>query len=143
MHRTARSWTAPVLLLVALLLATPLLTAPPAAAATTAQRTLTGSFRWEQGDEEGRVRAIFTPAGEGHWNVEFHFKWSGAAHTYIGTADGHLDDGALTGRVESDGRRRTFTFRGECQDGKFSGTHAELVDNQEYRTGTLTMSAKS
>ena len=143
MHRIARWWIAPVLLLAAALLATPLLTAPPPAAAAAATHTLTGSYLWEQGGDRGPLEAVFTPAGDLRWDVSFHFEHGGSNHTYTGTAEGHLDEGALSGKVQADRRRRTFTFRGEFKNGKFSGTHAEVMGNDQQRTGTFTMSPKS
>lgn len=129
MHRIARSWIAPLLLLVA----------PALAADRAAQQTFNGTYLWEQGDDSGRLQAVFTPAGDLHWNVEFHFQHGGSAHTYSGTADGRLDQGTLSGRVASENRRRVFTFRGEFRDGRLRGTHSEVMGNEEDRTGTFTL----
>lgn len=104
-----------------------------------AAQTLTGAYFWDQGGDAGDLRAEFTPAGEGHWNVAFHFTFQGSAHTYKGTADGQLGQGPLTGRVETDRRRRVFVFRGEFKNGQFDGQHAELSGGREERTGTLTL----
>lgn len=116
-----------------------LLVAPGLSGAPAAPRTLRGSYRWEQGDETGKFKAEFKPAGELHWDVSFRFRFGGNTHIYVGTADGRLDSGVLEGRVESDGRKRVFLFKGEFKNGKFSGTHAELSGGREYRTGTLTL----
>lgn len=129
MHRNARAFLASLLLLSALSL-----TADQAA-----QRTLTGSYLWEQGGDRGRLQAVFTPAGDSHWNVDFHFEHGGSAYTYTGTADGRLGEGQLSGRVTSENRRRVFTFRGEFHNGSFSGTHSEMMGGEEERTGTLTL----
>jgi hypothetical protein len=129
MARVARSLLASLLLLAL----------PSLAADRAAQRTLTGTYVWGSGDDRGPLEAVFTPAGDGHWNVDFHFEHSGSAHTYSGTADGQLGQGTLSGRVTSEGRRRVFTFRGEFRNGRFSGTHSEVMGGEEEPTGTLTL----
>lgn len=131
MNRIARSCLTALLLLAAATLAE----------GQGARRTLTGSYLWEQGGDQGNLEAVFTPAGDRHWEVAFHFTFNGAAHTYSGTADGRLDEGALSGRVSSDGRQRVFTFRGTFENGRFRGTHAEVSRGGEERTGTLTLDA--
>jgi hypothetical protein len=132
MHRAALA----VLALLSLTLAPAL----PAASAE-GPRKLTGSYRWEQANHSGTLEAEFKPAGELHWEVAFHFTFNGSPITYTGTADGHLDEGTLQGKVESTGIQRFYVFRGEVKGGKFTGTHAELTDKGELRTGTLTMDA--
>lgn len=118
-----------------------LLAAPQTPAAPDTPRTLSGSYVWEQADHKGTLEAEFKPAGDLHWEVSFHFTFNGSPLTYTGTADGHLDDGALEGRVEATGRQRTFTFKGEFKGGKFTGTHADVTRGREDRTGTLTLEA--
>lgn len=125
-------------LLLALLVATVTLS-PVFAADAPAPRTLTGTYIWEQANEAGDLKAVFTPAEEGHWKVDFHFVFQGQAHVYSGTADGKLDQGALSGRVETDQGRGVFTFQGEFKDGKFTGSHARLSAGNEERTGTLVL----
>ncbi len=131
MHRITRSCLTMLLLLVASTLAE----------GQAARRTLNGTYLWEQGGDRGNLEAVFTPAGDRHWNVDFHFTFNGADHTYSGTADGRLDEGVLSGRVSSDGRQRVFTFRGTFENGRFRGTHAEVSRGGEERTGTLTLGA--
>jgi hypothetical protein len=53
-----------------------------------------------------------------------------AIPVYSGTAEGSL----------SEGKKRTFTFTGEFDDGRFSGTHSETTGGREASTGTLTLS---
>ena len=102
-------------------------------------RRLTGSYNWT-GGESGPLTAYFTPTDEADvWDVEFKFDFRGP-RLYAGTAKGSLETGALSGEVESDGKRkRTFTFEGSFAEGTFSGTHAEIVDEKSYSTGTLTL----
>lgn len=110
-----------------------------AAAPPFAPVTLKGSYVWEQGEEEGTVEAVFTPKAEQAWEVVFRFQRSGTSHTYQGTAEGSLENGSLSGRVESDQRRRTFTFSGVVKNGKFTGSHASGEGAAAERTGTLTL----
>lgn len=124
-----------VLLAAAALLATLLVAVVHAAS----QQTLTGEYRWHQ-SERGSLKAVFTPAGENRWDVDFHFQFQGRPHVYSGTAAGSLVDGTLEGKVSTENKRRTFTFRGAfADDGIFRGTHAELSGGRESRTGTLTL----
>jgi hypothetical protein len=113
-----------------------LLVAPLAVLAETAQ-TLHGEYAWDQGGASGDLEAVFTPKADGEWDVAFHFTFRGRPHTYEGTAEGSLTEGSLKGTVQNDNKRRTFTFQGTCAAGKFSGTHAEVTNGKEYRTGTL------
>ncbi len=123
-----------LLLLAALTLASPLLAETPAA------QTLTGTFLWEQGEEQGNLKAVFTPAEKaGSWQVAFHFQFQGQPHTYSGTAVGQLGQGSLSGRVHNEEGHRAFTFQGEFRDGRFQGNHAEVKGGGEQRTGTLSL----
>ncbi|RMH18431.1 MAG: hypothetical protein D6696_13115 [Acidobacteria bacterium] len=110
-----------------------------AAAGADANRTLTGEYVWDQTGRGGALEAVFTPTGDGTWEVSFHFTFRGRPHTYSGTAEGSLDDGPLEGTVKNENRRRTFTFQGTVEGGLFRGTHAEIEDGRAYRTGTLTL----
>lgn len=101
------------------------------------RRTLTGEYRSNDGD--GPVRAIFVPTGARLWQVTFDFTFNGRRRTYRGTAEGSFEEGRLDGRVQNEYGRRTFTFRGEYEDGIFRGRHAELYRGHEVPTGTLTM----
>lgn len=103
------------------------------------KRTLKGSFEWTDGGNRGDLEAVFTPAGEGKWDVAFHFEFRGTPHIYAGSAEGTLAGGALKGRVHTEDRNRTFSFTGTFSEGKFQGTHAEIVDDGEHATGTLTL----
>ena len=99
------------------------------------KRTLKGSFEWNS-KNKGDLEAVFTPTGEGKWDVAFHFEFRGK-HTYAGTAEGTLAGGDLKGRVFNEEKSRTFTFTGTFVDGEFHGTHAEIADGGEQATGTL------
>jgi len=109
-------------------------------AQTAEEQTLTGEYWWDQSSRGGDLRTVFTPSGEGTWDVVFYFKFSGKAHVYRGTAAGSLSQGALQGKVRNENKRRTFTFQGRFSDGAFEGTHAELYSGGAERTGTLTLS---
>jgi len=85
------------------------------------------------------LRAVFTPTGIDTWDVVFHFKFHGKAHEYAGSAEGSLDEGSLSGRVENESKQRTFSFEGTFRDGEFRGTHAEIKRTGERRTGSLTL----
>lgn len=103
------------------------------------KQTLTGLFDSGYQDKVRPLRAVFTPTGEGAWDVVFHFKFNGADHQYRGVAEGGLREGLLSGRVENEGGRRTFSFRGEFKNGKFKGEHFETTRGREERTGSLTL----
>ena len=102
-------------------------------------QTLPGEYYWDQGSTGGTLEAVFTPTGEGMWDVAFHFTFDGEKHTYTGTAQGSLTDGSLKGEVKADKRPAKFTFEGTVTAGKFSGTHAQVRENGQVRTGTLTL----
>lgn len=121
----------------ATILVTALLLAAFAGVSAASRQTLEGEYRW--GGSGGRLEAVFTSTGAGLWNVDFHFRLQGRDHVYSGTARGSLVDGDLEGRVRTENKRRTFTFRGTFEDGVFRGTHAELQDGREHKTGTLTL----
>jgi len=107
--------------------------------AASQQQTLKGEY-YSDGDEGGDLEAVFTPAGEDRWSVDFHFTFQGQPHVFSGTARGNLVDGELEGTVRTEDQRGTFTFRGAFADGVFYGTHAQLVeDGREQKTGTLTL----
>jgi len=103
------------------------------------KRTLKGTFEWNDSGKKGDLEAVFTPTGEGKWDVAFHFVFRGEPHTYAGTAEGSLASGALKGRVLNDNKNRTFVFTGTFADGEFHGTHAEVGDDGDHPTGTLTL----
>jgi hypothetical protein len=100
---------------------------------------LKGSYVWDQGGTGGDLEAVFTPSGEGTWEVAFYFTFEGEDHIYKGTAKGSLTEGALEGQVDADKRPVTFSFEGSFAEGKFSGTHAQVREDGETRTGTLTL----
>ncbi len=106
----------------------------------TVEQTLIGAYHWERGETKGELKAVFTPSGEGSWDVAFHFDFRGDAHTYTGEAKGSLTDGSLEGTVLNEDKNRTFTFEGTVEEGKFEGTHAEVGGRRGSRqTGTLTL----
>lgn len=102
-------------------------------------RTLEGEYYWTGGAAGGELRAVFTPTGDGTWEVDFHFRFRGRPHTYSGIAEGSLDAGSLSGTVKNESRRRTFTFAGEFEDRVFEAEHFEVGPAGEVRTGTLTL----
>jgi len=103
------------------------------------KRTLKGSFKWTDAGKKGDLEAAFTPTGEGTWDVAFHFEFRGKPHIYAGTAEGTLAGGDLNGRVRNDEKNRTFIFTGTFTEGEFHGAHAEIGDDGEHATGTLTL----
>lgn len=102
------------------------------------KKTLKGSFEWTGAGKKGDLEAVFTPAGEGKWDVAFHFEFRGA-HVYAGTAEGNLASGDLKGKVQNEEKNRTFTFTGSFTDGEFRGTHAEIGSEGEQATGTMVL----
>jgi len=101
-------------------------------------RQLTGGFVWNK-NRTGDLAAEFSPTGEGKWDVTFRFVFREQNHVYSGTAEGSLSAGELSGRVLNEGKSRTFVFRGKFEEGTFRGTHAEIEDDLEQETGTLTL----
>lgn len=116
-----------------------LIMAPGQAIGADEKRTLKGTFEWTDGGSKGDLEAVFTPAGEGVWEVDFHFEFQGKPHTYSGTAEGTLAGGALKGRVLNESKKRTFTFTGDFAEGEFRGTHAEIGADGAHPTGSLTL----
>jgi hypothetical protein len=116
-----------------------LLTISAGTATAEEAQTLTGEFIWSHRSTTGDLEAIFTPKGEGKWDVAFHFEFRGKPHVYSGTAEGSLKGGELKGTVLNESKHRTFTFTGTVTEGQFSGTHAEIGDDGAMETGTLTL----
>jgi len=111
-----------------------------AAAAGGAERhTFAGRYMSGYQDRPQTLRAVFTPGEEDDWEVVFYFRYGGADHAWAGTARGSLTDGELSGLVTTENGARTFTFRGEVEDGVFEGTHAEVERGRERKTGTLSL----
>ena len=102
-------------------------------------RTFSGTYKWDEGQSEGPLEAVFTPIADHSWKVSFHFRFSGQPHTYTGTATGSLVEGALKGEVQTENKRGTFTFEGIMTHGHFTGTHARLSRHGVHETGTLTL----
>ena len=105
--------------------------------------TMEGQFVWERedGSHDGGLKAIFTPTGDGTWDVAFHFDWEDGPHVYTGSCSGDMD-GELTGDVVSDGEREmNFKFMGAFEDGTYTGTHGFVDKDGEIKhAGTLTLS---
>ena len=123
-----------------LAIATLLLTVTPLFAGES--QTLKGDFIWERSDEQitGELKAIFEPTGDSAWNVSFHFTFEEKQHVYSGTAEGSLTDGALKGKVMSDGEKpQPFEFEGTFAEGSFEGTHTGFRQGERNPTGTLTL----
>ncbi|HZI94057.1 MAG TPA: hypothetical protein VFE84_07415 [Patescibacteria group bacterium] len=112
---------------------------PGVAAGAEGKRTLKGTYEWTDAEKSGDLDAVFTPAGEGKWDVAFHFVFQGEPHTYLGTAEGSLKEGTLKGRVLNDRQNRTFVFTGSFTEGEFHGTHSQIGDDGEHPTGTMTL----
>ena len=102
-------------------------------------QTLTGEFHWTERGTTGGLQAVFTATGKGTWDVAFLFEFRGQAHTYSGTAEGSLTEGALSGTVLNEDKKRTFTFSGSFEDGTFNGTHSEMRESGEASTGTMSL----
>lgn len=100
--------------------------------------TMLGEYFWTGGNTGGDLKAVFTPTGDGTWDVEFSFDFRDKPHLYAGTAEGSLTDGSLKGTVKNENRRRTFVFEGEVVESKYKAEHAEMTQD-ERRTGTLEM----
>ena len=110
-----------------------------AGSANEAALTLNGEFAWDA-YERGKLKAVFTPAGDERWDVAFHFHWSGQPRVFSGTAEGSLTEGKLEGEVRTENKRRTWVFRGSFEDGRFRGSHAEVSSRgRERDTGSLTL----
>lgn len=109
----------------------------PAWGAASEIRHLTGVYNSGYQDAPRRLRAEFKSTAVGQWDVVFHFTHGGQKLSYVGTAEGSLTDGELSGRVSA-GRGRIFVFHGEVEDGKFRGKHAEVEHSgEETETGPL------
>ncbi len=117
-----------------------LLTAFGTVAGSGGEETLVGSYVWNSG-RPSDLKATFTATGENRWDVAFHFRFRGRAEVFSGTAAGNLATGKLEGRVKNRGGSgsRTFSFRGEFENGTFRGKHAEVFGRRESATGTLTL----
>ncbi|MEM7581892.1 MAG: hypothetical protein AAF560_00810 [Acidobacteriota bacterium] len=118
-----------------------LLTVTPAFAEKS--QTMTGEFIWERSDRDitGDLKAVFEPTGESAWNVSFYFTFEEKEHVYSGTAEGSLTEGALKGKVMSDGDEpQPFEFEGTSADGSFEGTHMGFRQGKPTPTGTLKLS---
>jgi hypothetical protein len=100
--------------------------------------TLNGAYIWAQGNADGELEVIFSPTGEAEWDVSFNFTFRNKPHTYTGSAAGKIGEGAFSGTVVNESKRRTFTFEGSFEDGVFMGTHAEVHGEKSSPTGTLT-----
>ena len=104
--------------------------------------TMDGAFVWERedGNREGDLKAVFTPTGEGEWDVAFSFEWEDGPHLYKGTCSGSLD-GKLSGDITSDGEREMkFKFTGLFEEGTFTGTHGFVTKEGDFKNGgTLTL----
>ena len=122
------------LLVLTALLAFPAL-AEDTAKAASADTTMVGEYNWNQG-VSGDLKAVFTPDGEGQWQVSFYFDFRNEPHTYTGTAKGAMD-GTLEGEVKNESKKRSFTFEGSFEDGVFNGNHAETTPGRARRTGTM------
>lgn len=99
------------------------------------EQVFDGSYSWNNGGDD-ELQATFSSTGEGTWEVEFRFRFSGKWRTWGGTAQGKLDEGPLDGRVEANGR--TWVFRGTTEDGVYRGKHWEIRGDRESPSGTLT-----
>lgn len=109
-------------------------------AADDGKRTLNGLYTSGFTNGPQRLRAEFTPAEDGTWTVDMHFRWEGRDRVYTGVAEGSLSEGLLHGRVRNEDRTRIFTFRCEFDKKKrCKGKHSEVVRTGESETGTITL----
>ena len=104
-----------------------------------ASRTFTGEYTSDKLGDKGSLEAVFEPTGDGSWDVVFLVLLDERLRRFAGTASGSLCDGELTGRVQDEDRLHIFTFRGEFEDSRFHGTHAESSGGREVPSGTLTL----
>jgi hypothetical protein len=100
--------------------------------------TMTGEYYWHEGNNEGVLeKVIFSPTGEGTWDVVFHFRFRGRNHVFRGTAEGSLTAGPLEGKIRNESEKRSFAFSGAFKDGTFEGTHSEIKRGRARPTGTM------
>lgn len=111
----------------------------PVAAGTDDATRMRGAYVWNETGDGGDLEAVFTPTGEGTWDVEFFFTFRGQPHTYSGAAEGSLTEGKLAGEVRNEDRKRVFRFQGAFEDGTFRGDHEETTEGRERKTGTMTL----
>ena len=111
----------------------------PAAEETASSQILSGEYLWTQRDMSGPVEAKFTATEPGKWEVSFEFQFRSQSHVYTGHAEGSLTDGALSGEVQNENKKRTFTFKGVSESGVFKGEHAELRNGEVIDTGNITL----
>jgi hypothetical protein len=108
---------------------------------------LEGGFVWHhsEGNVDGRLEAVFSSTGTNRWKVSFRFEWEDVPHVWLGTAQGNLKSGDLSGEVVSDDDQQAeFKFKGTFEGGKFTGTHAQVRRNSGPRaTGTLSLGPAS
>ncbi len=110
---------------------------PVSMVAMDGETTLNGEYKWNRMDDAAPLEAIFTPAGDDVWNVSFHFEFRGEKHVYTGQANGNLKAGSLSGEVQNEDKKRTWTFEGAFDEGTFKGTHQEHRGEETFDTGTL------
>lgn len=101
-------------------------------------KTMTGTYKWTYNKSDEPIRAVFSPSGAtDKWNVTFYFTFDGRDRVYVGTAQGKLSSGSLSGEVKNENKQRTFTFTGTSSDGTFNGTHAEIKRGSSRPMGTI------
>ncbi len=110
-----------------------------ALAAGEGARTVQGEFTWNQRSAKGDLEAVFTPTGDGTWDVAFHFTFRDKAHVYSGIAQGLLSGGELKGTVQNENGDRKFLFQGLVENGQFRGSHSEVEGGDAVETGSLTL----
>ena len=97
-------------------------------------------------DNSGPIRGVFSSTGveEGvpTWSVVFTVTFDTADYTYQGVAEGSLEEGELSGTVESETGSQTYIFSGTHRDGEFQGTHAETTDGFMEPTGSMTLAVE-
>ncbi|MEM8993197.1 MAG: hypothetical protein AAGF23_00265 [Acidobacteriota bacterium] len=110
-------------------------------------QTFSGTYDWSSGGS-GSLVATFAPAGETEggapaWDVTFDFTFYGKDHTWKGTAEGALEDGAtITGNAR--GSRRDWVFTGTLEDGVLAGDHAQLKrGGKKSRSGSFSIKASA
>ena len=103
------------------------------------KQSFKGTYTSDREQGKTKLKATFAPTGPGTWTVKFRFFSHGSGHVFSGTAEGSLSAGSLRGTVKTSDQTRTFTFHGQFSEGRFEGTHAEVLEEGERPTGTLTL----
>ena len=104
------------------------------------QKTFTGTYDWLNGGSD-RLVANFKADGDGGWDVQFQFDFSGDDYTWTGKAEGDLEDGGeLTGTASWDRNGREWVFTATLVGDVIKGEHAEIRNGEPKSSGTFQLS---